>query len=316
MTSGEGYSIYSVTWIAFPGGHRPRLTFQNDGRKVDQSPTTSNGPDRDGPDTNAEKNRAFWAEPCGTRIADRHGAIDHSPASLSRFDRWFFGYYPYLENYIPFPKLEGKQVVEVGLGFGSVGQRIAASGANYTGVDISDGPVDLMRRRLAQSGLAGRTICEDFTRTSLPSESCDYVVAIGCFHHTGNFQACVDQTFRILRPNGEAIIMVYNRYSYRQFLFWPLSTLTQWWHGQSDKGDKTKRASYDRDSRDRVAPITEFFSEAEVREGHKLFSKVEVSKENFALPAALSHWLTFRRALLPMARLTRLGVDLYIKARK
>ena len=54
--------------------------------------------------------------------------------------------------------LRDRDVLEVGLGYGTVGQKIAESGARYTGLDIAQGPVDGLNHRLAQSGLPGRAI--------------------------------------------------------------------------------------------------------------------------------------------------------------
>ena len=39
--------------------------------------------------------------------------------------------------------MRGKKVLEVGLGYGSVAQRIAENGAVYTGLDIAEGPVEM-----------------------------------------------------------------------------------------------------------------------------------------------------------------------------
>src|ERR1700721_3942764 len=84
-------------------------------------------------------NAAFWDELCGSTLARSLGITDSSPASLKRFDDWYFAYYPYLFTYIPFRQLNGKDVLEVGLGYGTVSQRIAEFGARYKGLNIAAG---------------------------------------------------------------------------------------------------------------------------------------------------------------------------------
>lgn len=55
-------------------------------------------------------------------------------------------------------------------------------------------------------------------------DSLDYLVSIGCFHHTGDVQRCIDETYRVLKPGGRACIMVYNRFSCWQWVKWPATT--------------------------------------------------------------------------------------------
>src|SRR5438876_8875465 len=76
-------------------------------------------------------NRAFWNELCGTHLAKTLGVTDDSPRSLKRFDDWFFQFYPYVFYHIPFDEVGGKRVLEAGLGYGSVSQRLAECGAIY-----------------------------------------------------------------------------------------------------------------------------------------------------------------------------------------
>src|SRR5690606_21421713 len=82
-------------------------------------------------------NREFWNELCGTQLATSLGITDHSPESLARFDDWYLGLYPYLYRHLPFAEMTGQNVLEIGLGYGTVAQKIAAAGAHYHGLDIA-----------------------------------------------------------------------------------------------------------------------------------------------------------------------------------
>jgi cyclopropane fatty-acyl-phospholipid synthase-like methyltransferase len=85
----------------------------------------------------------------------------------------------------------------------------------------------------------------------LPSSNYDRVISIGCFHHTGDVQRCIDHTFRILKPGGTAVVMVYNVFSYRQWHRWPGKTFHAWVRsllGRDSmvRGDQQQRFAYDR----------------------------------------------------------------------
>src|SRR5690606_10080245 len=57
-----------------------------------------------------------------------------------------------------------------------------------------------------------------FLDNGLADASVDAVVAIGCFHHTGDLQGCFNEAWRILKPGGSAHMMIYNRYSHRRWM--------------------------------------------------------------------------------------------------
>src|SRR5437016_3862380 len=108
--------------------------------------------------TNSELNRLnseFWNELCGTHLATQIGIEDDSPASLKKFDDWYMAYYPYLYDHIPFSEMKDRRVLEVGLGYGTVSQLIAQTGAVFSALDIAAGPVDMVNRRLRLNRLEG-----------------------------------------------------------------------------------------------------------------------------------------------------------------
>ncbi len=90
------------------------------------------------------KNAAFWNELCGSHLAKTIGVTDDLIESSKKFDDWYFDFYPYLEDHIQFSSLEDQDVLEVGLGYGTVAQRIAELGARYRGLDIAAGPVGMV----------------------------------------------------------------------------------------------------------------------------------------------------------------------------
>ncbi len=260
-------------------------------------------------------NAEFWDELCGTTLARSIGVTDSSPESLRRFDAWYFDFYPYLERHIPFSALAGKRVLEVGLGYGSVAQRLAERGALYQGLDISPGPAAMVNHRLRQMGLEGSARVGDVLSCPFDDASFDYVVAIGCYHHTGNLQRAIQETWRVLRPGGGAMIMVYNAYSYRRWIRWPGPTLSYFlWDkfgiGHAPRPGERERAAYDADSKGRAAPETVFVSAAHMRRMAADWRSVEIRRENIGGELVLS--LIDRNRLLKSLG-PRVGLDLYCR---
>ena len=89
------------------------------------------------------ENIAFWNELCGTTLAKSLGIADDSPESLKKFDDWYLDFYRYLFDYIAFDQVSGRNVLEIGLGYGTLAQLLMERKANYHGLDIADGPVEI-----------------------------------------------------------------------------------------------------------------------------------------------------------------------------
>src|SRR3954469_19216054 len=101
------------------------------------------------------RNAAFWDELCGTSLAQSIGVTDHSEDSLRRFDDAYMDLYPYLPAQLRPPRQAGEPLLEIGLGYGTVSQRLAEGGFDYHGLDIATGPVEIVRERLRMLGIAG-----------------------------------------------------------------------------------------------------------------------------------------------------------------
>ena len=85
-------------------------------------------------------NAEFWNELCGSGLAKSLGLCDHSAQSLRRFDDAHLALYPYLPPIIRPERMAGKKVLEIGLGYGTLGQQIRASGIDDMGLDIAPNP--------------------------------------------------------------------------------------------------------------------------------------------------------------------------------
>jgi SAM-dependent methyltransferase len=265
-------------------------------------------------------NRKFWDELCGTQMAVELGITGRSAEDLAAFDAHYLLYYPYLLPFLDRVSYQNQRVLEIGLGYGTVGQKLAERGARYQGLDIAASPPRMMRHRLRLGGFPGRTLQGSALELPFADQSLDVVVAIGCLHHTGNLPQAIQEIYRILKPGGHTLLMVYNRFSYDQWIHWTRRTLEafldDWGWGTAVKSESSEgqRGQYDRNQEGEAAPVTDFFSVTQIRKIFQDFSTLHWQRENCHAFHYLIRRNHVRRLLLPFMGL--FGLDLYIHATK
>lgn len=267
------------------------------------------------------RNADFWNELCGTQFAKSLGVTDASPASLKKFDDWYFAFYPYLFLHIPFDEMQGREVLEIGLGYGTVSQRLAEVGARYTGLDIAEGPVAMANLRLRQANLPGEAQQGTILDPPFAADSFDFIVAIGCLHHTGSLQRAIEECRRLLRPGGKLVFMVYYAYSYRRFVQARGDTLRYCareligYRSVVGTAGADERAAYDANSAGSAAPHTDWISIRSLRHLCRHFKTFAARLENIdnGPPFEKS---SPRRELLKSWYPRWFGLDLYATATK
>lgn len=264
-----------------------------------------------------QKNIAFWNELCGTGLAMQLGITDSEPANLKKFDDWYFDIYPYLITHVPFETVKGLDVLEIGLGYGTVAQRLMERGARYHGLDVADGPVAMARHR---ADLVGRSAdIRQGSALAIPygHNTFDGVVTIGCLHHTGNLALALTEVHRVLKPGGWATAMLYSALSYRHWMKAPLATFGRWRKPQFDwaNAEPGIRKRYDANLAGEEAPSTTFISVSESKlflSGY--FSSVKVTPRNIGKDFPPAFFMS--RPLANRCFEKLLGLDLYIECTK
>ena len=264
-----------------------------------------------------KKNAAYWDELCGSQLAKQIGVTDNSPTSLKKFDDWYFRFYPYLDQHIPFGQMKGRDVLEIGLGYGTVSQKIAESGARYSGLDIAAGPVAMVKHRCDQIGARdAKAVQGSVLEAPFEAGSFDWVVAIGCLHHTGNLARAISEVHRVLRLGGQAMIMVYSAASYRQYATNPMATWRRYMSStpyRAPTAAEWERGAYDRRLDGTAAPQTEFVTKLELASLCSGFAKVKIKSENIGAEGYLRYIPrpVSCRVLGPIV-----GLDLYASLQK
>lgn len=165
-------------------------------------------------------NRAWW-ETHPMRY-DWKYAIPYQEFSkefFSEIDRRFFNaaalYLPWrkvpFDALIDFDSLKDKDVLEIGVGNGSHAQLLAAHAMSFAGIDLTEYAVKSTAERMRVFGLAGIVRRMDAEQMRFPDNSFDFIWSWGVIHHSANTRKVLEEMRRVLKPGGEAIVMVYHR---------------------------------------------------------------------------------------------------------
>jgi ubiquinone/menaquinone biosynthesis C-methylase UbiE len=157
---------------------------------------------------NKEDVKVFWnARPCGTQFTELEWGSKEFFDDVERTRRET---QPFMADVIRFSRYSGKRVLEIGCGLGTDLMDFARAGAVATGVDLTPAGVDLVNKRFALYGLPGNAMVGDAEKLPFPDATFDVVYSFGVLHHTPDTQRAIHEVFRVLKPGGEAIIMLYH----------------------------------------------------------------------------------------------------------
>jgi SAM-dependent methyltransferase len=218
-----------------------------------------------------EKIRRFWDE----FVYDDVQAAKSPPgteAFYAELEAYRQQRLDYLSDLVDFGGYQGKRVLEVGCRIGLDLARFARNGALVTGIDLSESCIETARHYFSLHGLEGELLVMDGEELGLEDGRFDLVYAFGVVQYTAAPQRMLGEMHRALGEGGEAIVMVYNRYSWLSLL----STLSR------------KNLVHEE------APAFWPFSVGQLREALRAFSEVEIHRERFPVQTGLHHGLAAR----------------------
>jgi 2-polyprenyl-3-methyl-5-hydroxy-6-metoxy-1,4-benzoquinol methylase len=173
----------------------------------------------------------------------------------------------YLPRVVNFPAYQGKRLLEVGCGIGIDLVRFAKLGAIVTGIDLAEASIELARTHFALYGLRGDLQVMNGEDLQFSDGSFDVVYAHGVLQYTSNTQRMIHEIHRVLQPDGEAILMVYNRFSW-------LNAMSKLFGVKLEHED---------------APVLRMYSTHEFRRMLGCFSQVTIVPERFPVRTRLHH---------------------------
>src|SRR5204862_1300367 len=172
-----------------------------------------------GVDSVQQGNKQWWTE--HTMSYDWHNEIGAPQFSAPWYDaidqrfiesaRLYGNDQSPFDRIIPFDRLAGADVLEIGCGMGLHTELMARAGARVTALDLSPTSAEATPRRLALKGLSGKVQEGDAESLPFDAKSFDFVWSWGVIHHSSRTGRVVREIARVCRPNAQVRVMVYNR---------------------------------------------------------------------------------------------------------
>lgn len=160
----------------------------------------------------------FWNEAsCGENLFLK-GDTEIEAFQVQAEKRYF--YEPYIIPFADFEKSEGKMVLEIGVGLGSDHQKFAEAGAKLSGIDLTLRAITHTRNRLYLFNLTSDLKVGDAENLDFPDNTFDLVYSWGVIHHSPETPKAIREIHRVLKPGGEAKVMIYHKNSIVGYLLW------------------------------------------------------------------------------------------------
>jgi len=171
-------------------------------------------------DVKIESVKAFWEQNpvAAEAIADERGTAGYFQAFDALREADACEPYAVSEAIHGYSAAKGLKVLDIGCGNGYVLYQYARHGAEVTGVDLTMTAVELSRKRFALGGLPGAFLEVDGNKLPFPDEHFDIVCSMGVLHHISDPRPMVEEIFRVLKPGGRLIVMLYYRYSWKNLI--------------------------------------------------------------------------------------------------
>jgi ubiquinone/menaquinone biosynthesis C-methylase UbiE len=137
-----------------------------------------------------------------------------APGFFRQLDEYRYDKLNYLPRLVDFNSYKGRNLLEVGCGTGIDLVRFARGGAKVTGIDLSKTAIDLARKNFEQSEQHADLSVMNGECMQFADNTFDAVYAHGVLQYTADIEKMVAEIHRVLKPGGEAIVMVYNKNSW------------------------------------------------------------------------------------------------------
>jgi len=162
--------------------------------------------------------KKFWNDrPCNIRHSSKEvGTLEYfNEVTKKKF---------FVENHIlmftRFPQWEGKKVLEIGCGLGTVGINFPFNGADYTGVELSEESLEIARQRFSLYNQPGQFYLGNAEELSsfVPVETYDLIYSFGVIHHSPHPEKIVSEAKKYMNENSVLKIMLYAKDSWKNYM--------------------------------------------------------------------------------------------------
>lgn len=234
--------------------------------------------------------RTFWeATPCADSLASSARGSERYFAEIAAAKEQME---PHAGAFADFANFRGRDVLEVGCGIGVHSTAFARAGAVLTACDLTEAGASLAREQLRIAGVLGTVLVANAEQLPFPDGSFDLVWSWGVIHHMSDPARGVSEIRRVLRPSGEARVMLYSARSLFAFAVW----------GRQLVRERRPVGLRESAARGLESPGTQLFTVPEARRLFADFDRVEIRQVATVydrLPIAPLGWHLLVRATGP-----------------
>jgi SAM-dependent methyltransferase len=251
----------------------------------------------------AKEQKKYWdRHPIG---AESIGADLGTEEFYRKYLDYYDGFYGYKWSTFQYEKYAEKKVLEIGCGLGIDTIKWARAGTKLTAIDLSETSVKCTRKLFGYAGLEADIRLGNAQLLEFLDNEFDVVYAYGVLMLVDDIQAAVDEIHRVLKPGGEALVVLYHRWSW----FWGLVKLSGT-NVESEEGDP---------------PLNRVHSRREARRMFSRFSSlklwcdrlpIKTQRRKGILASCYNYGFVPMFQLIPAPLAKRFGWHLIIKAVK
>ncbi len=159
---------------------------------------------------------AFWDDHlCGSHFIDENYL---SPTFFEEYRAYRYRKEHHLDVLIDWSSAAEKDMLEIGLGVGADATKWAAHAKSYTGVDLTQEAVDATTKHFDLLDLSGNIRKGNAESLEFQNDSFDLIYSHGVLHHTPNMPRAFSEVNRVLKDNGEFIVMLYAKESFNYWI--------------------------------------------------------------------------------------------------
>jgi len=167
-----------------------------------------------------EEVRRFWNRAsCDTEVAN---SPKFSHEYFEEIESFRYVDQAFIHSFAQFTRYRGKKVLEVGFGAGTDFVQWLRAGSLASGVDLTQEALDNLLHRIKVYGLPSPEKIQIADAEHLPfeSNSFDLGYSFGVLMLAPDTEKAIKELVRVVVPNGEIKIMLYNRHSVYAFNVW------------------------------------------------------------------------------------------------
>ena len=164
----------------------------------------------------AEQIKQFWNDnPVGSNFV----AYETTRSFYENYDSFRYRTEGHILEELDKLDLRNKKTLEIGLGQGADSMQLIGRGAVYYGIDLTEESVRRVKERFKLFDKNYEEVKVVNAETiPYPDNFFDVVYTHGVIHHSPSIDKIVGEIHRVLKPSGQAVIMLYHKNSFNYYI--------------------------------------------------------------------------------------------------